>query len=270
MIDVAALIGQPARHIAVRVPVVVINLHKAHAALDEPASEQDRVRERPRLLGGVAIEFVSRFRFLRQVSEFRHTGLHAKGQFVLLNPRQRFRIADLLLIHLVERFEPIERFAANLGRDARRIVDKEDRIARRPERDARMLAGQVTRLPQPGGDRLDLLGIRRLGDEHDESRQVVVERAEPVVHPGTDGRKCPFEHVPAGVELELRPMIVVRRPHRADDGNVVDTAGDVREPIANLDARLPVFAPADLHRIYERALLPVGVVDHDDAIVAIQ
>ena len=44
------------------------------------------------------------------------------------------RIADLLVVHLVERLEAVERRAADLARHAGRIVDVEDRIAGRAER----------------------------------------------------------------------------------------------------------------------------------------
>ena len=40
--------------------------------------------------------------------------------------------------------------------------------------------------------------------------------------PRADRGELPFERVPAGVELELGPVVVVGRPHRADDGDVVD------------------------------------------------
>ena len=45
----------------------------------------------------------------------------------------------------------------------------------------------------------------------------------------------------AGVELQLGAVVVVGRPHRADDGEVVDALADVRPPVADLDAALPRF-----------------------------
>ena len=45
LIDVAALVGQPAGDVGVRVPIVVIDLHEPHAALDQPPREQRRVGE---------------------------------------------------------------------------------------------------------------------------------------------------------------------------------------------------------------------------------
>ena len=62
------------------------------------------------------------------------------------------------------------------------------------------------------------------------------------MNPRADRRKLPFEHVPAGVELQLGPVVVVGRPHRADHGEVVDARADVRPPVADLDARLAPLA----------------------------
>ena len=92
-------------------------------------------------------------------------------------------IAHALVIHLVER-QSIERVAANLGGYTWRIVDEQDRVATAAERAARVLAGEVARRPQPRGNRLELLGVRGFGHEHDERRQIVVERAQAVRGPG--------------------------------------------------------------------------------------
>ena len=50
LVDVAALVGQAAGDVGVRVPVVVVDLHEAHAALDQPAGQQGGVGERAGLL----------------------------------------------------------------------------------------------------------------------------------------------------------------------------------------------------------------------------
>ena len=89
----------------------------------------------------------------------------------------------LLVVHLVERLQAVERLAADVGGHAGRVVDVQDRVAAGAERHAGVLAGQVARRPEPGGDRLHLLGVGRLGDQHDERRQVLVQRAEAVGGP---------------------------------------------------------------------------------------
>ena len=188
LIDVAALVGQAAGDVGVRVPVVVIDLHEPHAALDQPAGQQGRVGERAGLFDRVAIELERRFGLVGEIGQLRHARLHAKRQFVLLDARVRFRIADLLVVQLVERLQAVERLAADVARHAGRVVDVENRIAGRAERNAGMLARQIARLPQPGRDRLHLLGVRGLGDEHDERRQVVVQRAQAIRGPRAEAR----------------------------------------------------------------------------------
>ena len=96
--------------------------------------------------------------------------------------------------------------------------------------DAVVLGAEVARAmaAQPAA----AIGDRRA--QHDELRQVVVERAEAVVNPRADRRKQSFERVPAGVELQLCAVVVVGRPHRADDGQVVDALAHMRPPVADL------------------------------------
>ena len=67
------------------------------------------------------------------------------------------------------------------------------------------------------------------GPDRDELRQIVVERAEAVMDPGPQGRELAVEHVPAGVELRLRAVVVVGRVHRAHDGEPVDAAARCAE-----------------------------------------
>ena len=99
----------------------------------------------------------------------------------------------------------------------------------------------------------------------DELREVFVQRAEAPVHPSADGRHTRIKHVPAGMKLHLRTVIVIGGPHRADHRNVIDTAADVWEPITHLDAALAVLFVADLQRIQLVALLAVGIVHHHHA-----
>jgi hypothetical protein len=51
------------------------------------------------------------------------------------------------------------------------------------------------------------------------------------------------------MELQLSAMIDVVRPHRANDGDVVDAAADVRPPVADLDAALTALLVTDLQRV---------------------
>ena len=48
--------------------------------------------------------------------QFGHARLHAEGQLVLLDAGVRFRVADeLAIIHLVERFQAVQRLPAHFG-----------------------------------------------------------------------------------------------------------------------------------------------------------
>src|ERR671912_108238 len=58
-----------------------------------------------------------------------------------------------------------------------------------------------------------------------------------------------FVTVPAGVELQLRRVVVVGRPHRPHDRDVVNAPGQVRPPVADLDAGLAVLLEPDLRRV---------------------
>ena len=71
--------------------------------------------------------------------------------------------------------------------------------------------------------------------------------------------------MPTGMELDLRAVVVVGRPHGADDRNVVDAGPDVWKPVADFDAALSMRPKTDLQRIDLIALLTVGIVDDDDA-----
>ena len=128
LIHILALHRQAARNVGVGVPVVVINLHEAHAALDQPPCHQRRVGKRAGLLRLVAVELVRRVRLARDSREFGHTGLHPERQFVLLDARVRLGIADGAEIHFVERAQAVERFASHLRVHASGVVDEQNWI----------------------------------------------------------------------------------------------------------------------------------------------
>src|SRR5436190_14417011 len=82
-----------------------------------------------------------------------------------------------------------------------------------------------------------------------ELRQIVIERAEAIVHPGAEGWKLSIEHVASGMELGLGTVIAICGPHRTDEGNTVHVSSGMREPVAHFNAALPVFFEADLERV---------------------
>ena len=98
--------GEPAADVRVGVPIIVIDLHEAHAALDQPAGEQGGGGEGAGLAGFFPVKFERRFRLTLDADQFGHTRLHAEGQFVLLDAGVCFGIADELVVQFVELVRP--------------------------------------------------------------------------------------------------------------------------------------------------------------------
>src|SRR5687767_14617046 len=103
--------------------------------------------------------------------------------------------------------------------------------------------------------------IRERTAEHDELRQVLVQRAEPVMDPRAERRKEAIQQVPAGVELQLRSVVVVRGPHGADEGDVVELRPDVRPLVSNFDAGATATREPRLQRVDRLPDLLLGVND---------
>ena len=93
--------------------------------------------------------------------------------------------------------------------------------------------------------------------QDDVLRQVFVERAQSVGNPRADRGMGTLADVPAGVELELGAVVVVRGPERADDRDVVGTRADMPPPVADLEPALAVF-------------LEAGVQTHQDLAAAVR
>src|SRR5262245_23120116 len=76
--------------------------------------------------------------------------------------------------------------------------------------------------------------------EDDILRKIIVERTEAVADPGADGWILQFARMPSGLPGELRAMVVMDRPERANHGKVVGALPDMFEPIAHHQSTLPV------------------------------
>ena len=93
LVDVAALVGELALDGDVLVPAAVEELHEADAALEQAAAEQ--------AVGGVAAGFVDVgavafddvVRFVAEVGQLGHGGLHAERHFVGVDAGERFGVA---------------------------------------------------------------------------------------------------------------------------------------------------------------------------------
>ena len=175
-------------------------------------------------------------RLVGELQDLGHGRLHAEGQLVRLDPGPQRRVVGILDgREPVEPAEQLELAALLLAEDVRRRARRTASgfVGIDGELDAVVLRAEVA--GAVAAHAAAAVGDRRA--QHDELRQVVVERAQAVVDPRADRRELALEHVPAGVELELGAVVVVGRPHRADDGDVVDAVAHVRPPVADLDAR---------------------------------
>ena len=67
------------------------------------------------------------------------------------------------------------------------------------------------------------------------------------MNPGSDGWKEALKDMAARVKLQLRGVVVVGGPRRANDGQIVNAISHVREPVTDFDAALTALPIADLH-----------------------
>ncbi len=79
------------------------------------------------------------------------------------------------------------------------------------------------------------------------------------MHPGAEVGEFAVVPVPSGTELRLGPMIAVGGPHRPDDRQFIDVPGEVRKPVADLDAGFAMRPKIDLQGIERIPLVAVAV-----------
>ena len=95
-----------------------------------------------------------------------------------------------------------------------------------------------------------------------ELREVLVQRTQPVMHPGAEVGEVAVVLVTARVELRLRAVVAVGGPQRAHERQPVGVRCDVWKPVADFHAALPVLAKSHLERKEGVALVAVGVGHH--------
>ena len=213
------------RQVAVLVPALVIELDEPHAALGQPAREQAVGGKVPGVLAsGPYRSNVSAVSFETSITPG-HAGLHAIRHLVLRDARVDFGVAERLGRVRVQVLQPIQQQPPALARDAVGIAEIEHRIRAAAELHALMLRRQEAAAPQARVERLVDLARR---DQHDERRQVFVVAAQAVVHPRAHAG--PPGDLRAGLEERDRRVVVDRvGEHRADDAEVVDDFGGVRQ-----------------------------------------
>ena len=100
------------------IPIAVIKLNEAHAALGQPPGQQAVRSERAiARLGAVRVQ--NALRFLAHIHQIRNARLHLERHFILRNARENFRIFDGVVAVLVERIDRVNRLALQGGVDAR-------------------------------------------------------------------------------------------------------------------------------------------------------
>ena len=70
--------------------------------------------------------------------------------------------------------------------------------------------------------------------------------------PRANGRVKAIKDVSSGMELQLCGVIVVCRPHRANDCEVISTASNMRPPVTDMHAGLSAALKADLQWVQLR------------------
>ena len=244
------LISLCASHRAGVAVIAVVDLDEPDAALDQPAGRQARLAEGAR---GVLVEPVEPARRLAlrlETQDLRNGHLHVECEFVRLDPRAHGGVLGILDGgQAVQAPDETELLLLLLPVHLCGGCREGERIGRiDPQGNAAMLGAEVVGVVGPHA----AAAVRRSVAEHDELREVIVQRAQPVVRPRADRGEVAFELEAAGVKLQLRAVVVVGGPHRADDGHVVDALAHVRPPVADLDSALPPLPVADLHRVEPR------------------
>ena len=137
LIDVLALARQMSGHVGMDVPAIQPDLDESRAALEQPARRQAALREASGPARVLAVELVHARRLAGEIGQLRHGRLHAIRHLVLRDARQRFRVADRLVLQLVQLAQRIQHSPADGRRHAVGIVDEQHRLGARTQRHAR-------------------------------------------------------------------------------------------------------------------------------------
>jgi hypothetical protein len=172
-------------------------------------------------------------RFLGDVHHLRHGDLHPVGELVLADAGERFGIAELGQLQLVELLQGVEAAAADLAAHAGRVVGVQDRIADAPALHALIDRRQIAGAPEG-------LAAGRIGpaaDQHDEPRQVLVLGPEAIRDPRAHRRAAIAGR--AGVEKQLGWGVVeLVGVHRLHDAQIVGDILQIRPQLAHFDPGL--------------------------------
>ena len=192
-------------------------------------------------------------RLFRDVHDLGDGDLHAVRQLVLGDASDRFGIAELLGLKLIQRLQGVERLAPAGPIEAVRVRQKQHRIAGRAALDPLVDRRQEPAPPDT------LAGIGRLataGQDH-EPRQVFVVRTETVRGPRAERRTA--EQVRSRVQKQLRRCVVeLLGLHRLHDGDVIDNLGQELPDLAQFGSGLSVLRKGERRAEHVRHPLDEG------------
>ena len=214
VVDLEVVVAVP------RLAGAVPDLHEPHAALDQPAGDENL----PGLHAG-AVHVADVLRLAADVERLGRLGLHAEAELERLDAGlERGVVLPRLQVAGIEPLQQVELLALLRQRDAvvADVLDELlDRRVLRVDVRAFVDAGQEARLPV-----LRFLDRIADGAHGDERRQVLVLAAQAVAQPGAEaGPNLPGV---AAVHQQQRRLVVRHvGVHRADHGDVVDRLGDV-------------------------------------------
>ena len=220
------------------VPSAVVELDHAHAALGESAREETvgSVTAVARFFHAVEIEHGLRLVF--KIGEVRDARLHFERQLVLRDARGDLgivRAGGEQSVHATHFFDDLTLRALA---DALGIADVVDGVTAGLKLDALETTWEHAARPLPRRNRL-LAGLA-LRSEHDETRQILRLCAESVEQPRAHARAALDDR--AGVHERVRRVVVnLFGLHRTHHAQIIRHAPDVREKIADFDARLAAF-----------------------------
>ena len=113
------------------VPIAMVELDEAHAALGQAARQQTIGGEGAGLLRILAVEIERARGLLGDVGQFRHRSLHAERHLVLRHARVGFGIAELRRRHPVQLAQRVQELAPVVRGEALRVREVQHRVARR-------------------------------------------------------------------------------------------------------------------------------------------
>src|SRR5262245_27569568 len=209
------------------------DLHETHAAFEQ-APRYERLPPVYRF----AVHLSNMFRLFAYVERVGRFGLHAERKFVRLNLRFDQRVfLSLFLVALVQGGEQIKLFALLLARGGI-VLDVLNQAL-----DFGLFGVNVSALidrrqktGRPVLRAADRVAVRT---EHDESRQVLIFRAQAISQPRAKAR-TDLPQIAAIHHQQRRLVIRQIRAHRTYDAQIVHAPGDIGIEFADFDAALSV------------------------------